>query len=184
MIKREVENVNNRDAIVETEKLEEYTSKIYLIDDEEKQTEKVDDVEEEQERELKIILDDSKEIVDATASTSSSISLMETILHDLGEKQDWETTNFAQTTSCPSSTKGLVPKSVYIVSFLRTFLFHFRKLILVIIMLIQIIFISFFQEKENRKDFHYINLIQCLSKVLLSICFLGRSQKDKPSSFI
>jgi hypothetical protein len=150
----EVENINNRDAIVETD-LEENTLKIDLIDDEEKKTEKVHeniDVEEEQERELKIIkLDDSKETIDATAITSSSISLTEAVLHDLGEKQDWETTSFAQGPSFPSSTKGLVPKSVYTVSFLRTFLFHFRKFSLVIIILIQIIVISFFSGKRKQK---------------------------------
>ncbi|KAF3329942.1 Ribonuclease P protein subunit p30 [Carex littledalei] len=106
----EGENKNNRDAIVEMKGVVGNNLEINLIGDEDKKIEKIEnntDVEEEQERGFKIIkLDDTRETVDATTSTSSSISLMEAVLHDLGGKQDWEISNFTQQPCYNSSTKG------------------------------------------------------------------------------
>lgn len=117
-----VENKNNRDAIVETKNVVGSILEINLIGDENKKREKIEndaDVEEEQERGFKIIkLDGSRETVDATTSTSTSISLMEAVLHDLGGKQDFENSNFTQGPCYNSSTKGFL-----LIFFLRYFIF-------------------------------------------------------------
>lgn len=123
----EADNVNNSDAIVKTKGVEGDVSNINLIDDEEKKRWKIEEniyVEEEQEREFKIIkLDDSRETVDTTTSTSSCISSMEAVLHDLEGKQDREISNFTQGPSSTSSTKGLVPNSLSTDTFLEIFSF-------------------------------------------------------------
>lgn len=115
-------NKNNRDAIVETKDVVGSILEINLIGDENKKREKIEndaDVEEEQERGFKIIkLDGSRETVDATTSTSTSISLMEAVLHDLGGKQDFENSNFTQGPCYNSSTKGFL-----LIFFLRCFIF-------------------------------------------------------------